>query len=153
MPQPGLHPDFKDLLAAFAAEHVEYLLIGGYAVSFHARPRLTKDIDLLIADTPLNLARVHSALAAFGAPEAVLAALTASTEDDIVWFGVAPARVDILRRAEGVEFSAAYGRRLEVSWEGVPVSVIAREDLIAAKLAAGREQDLRDVRALERSEP
>ncbi len=152
MPQPGLHPDFKDLLSAFAGEQVEYLLIGGYAVSFHARPRLTKDIDLLVADTPANLARVHSALARFGAPDAVLASLKASTADDIVWFGVAPARVDILRRADGIDFSTAYARRLEVSWEGVPVSIVDREDLIAAKRAAGREQDLRDVRALERSE-
>ncbi len=40
--------DFKDLLAAFASEDLRFLLIGGYAVSFHATPRTTKDIDFLV---------------------------------------------------------------------------------------------------------
>ena len=40
--------DFKDLLSAFHAHGVKYLIVGGYAVSFHAQPRATKDIDLFI---------------------------------------------------------------------------------------------------------
>ena len=38
--------DFSALLAAFNAEQVEYLLIGGRAYSFHDQPRYTKDYDL-----------------------------------------------------------------------------------------------------------
>ena len=41
----ALHRDFKDILAEFAAHRVEYLIVGGYAVAFHGRPRFTKDID------------------------------------------------------------------------------------------------------------
>jgi phage-related protein len=33
--------DFKDLLSAFNAHSVKYLIVGGYAVSFHAQPRST----------------------------------------------------------------------------------------------------------------
>ena len=40
--------DFKELLSIFNALKVKYLIVGGYAVSFHAQPRATKDIDLLI---------------------------------------------------------------------------------------------------------
>jgi len=47
-----LHPDFRDLLAVRADERVEYLVIGGYAVAFHAKPRFTKDIDLWVRDSP-----------------------------------------------------------------------------------------------------
>ena len=43
-----LHPDFKDLLAVFAAHKVDHLVVGGYAVGFHARPRFTKDMDLWV---------------------------------------------------------------------------------------------------------
>ena len=53
-----LHPDFKDLLSVLAAEEVEYLIIGGYAVGFHAKPRFTKDIDLWVRDETENLARL-----------------------------------------------------------------------------------------------
>jgi len=41
--------DFKELLSAFHAQRVKYLIVGGYAVSFHAQPRATKDLDVLIS--------------------------------------------------------------------------------------------------------
>lgn len=37
-----LPPDFRDLLEEFASAGVEFLVIGGYALAFHARPRATK---------------------------------------------------------------------------------------------------------------
>jgi len=43
-----MHQDFKELLSAFNAGQVRYLIVGGYAVSFHAQPRATKDLDILI---------------------------------------------------------------------------------------------------------
>jgi hypothetical protein len=43
-----MHRDFKELLSGFNAEGVRYLIVGGYAVSFHAEPRATKDLDILI---------------------------------------------------------------------------------------------------------
>lgn len=53
-----LHPDFRDLLAEFVRCEVRFVLIGGYAVGHHAKPRATKDMDLLVAGDPDNLARV-----------------------------------------------------------------------------------------------
>ena len=43
-----MFPDFKELLQSFHAHRVKYLIVGGYAVSFHAQPRVTKDLDLFI---------------------------------------------------------------------------------------------------------
>ena len=43
-----MYQDYKDLLSAFHAHGVKYLVVGGYAVIFHAQPRFTKDIDLFI---------------------------------------------------------------------------------------------------------
>ena len=63
-----MHPDFKELLSAFNAEQVRYLIVGGYAVSFHAQPRATKDLDILIAADAKNSKAVYAALAKFGAP-------------------------------------------------------------------------------------
>ncbi|MBX3126300.1 MAG: hypothetical protein KF718_06265 [Polyangiaceae bacterium] len=54
-----------------------------------------------------------------------------------------------LRSIPGVAFVAAYGRRLEVTWGDTVVHVICRDDIIAAKRAAGREKDLCDLRALD----
>ena len=42
----NLPSDFRDLLEAFVRGGVEFVLVGGYAVAFHGRPRATKDIDI-----------------------------------------------------------------------------------------------------------
>jgi hypothetical protein len=36
-----MYQDYKDLLSAFHAHGVKYLIVGGYAVIFHAQPRFT----------------------------------------------------------------------------------------------------------------
>jgi hypothetical protein len=63
-----MFPDFKELLSAFNAHQVKYLVVGGYAVSFHAQPRATRDLDILISPTEQNGRAVFAALAEFGAP-------------------------------------------------------------------------------------
>jgi hypothetical protein len=70
-----LHPDFKDLLAEFVRANVRFLVLGAYAVGFHAKPRATKDLDLLISREGDNLERAARALARFGAPASVVAAV------------------------------------------------------------------------------
>lgn len=57
--------DFKDLLSAFNAHGVKYLIVGGYAVSFHAQPRATKGLDLFIKADPAHARAVYAALMTF----------------------------------------------------------------------------------------
>ena len=61
-----MYQDYKDLLSAFHAHGVRYLIVGGYPVIFHAQPRFTKDIDLFhpIGSTPRTsrIATVFSVL-------------------------------------------------------------------------------------------
>ncbi len=145
-----LHPDFRDLLSALAASNAEYLVVGGWAVGGHAEPRFTKDLDILIGANEENLARVATAFDRFGAPARIVEQLRTLRPDEFLFLGAPPARIDVLRTIPGVEFDAAYARRLPVAWDGVVVDVIGRDDLIAAKRASGRERDLRDLRALEK---
>ena len=58
--------DFKELLALFNANHVEFVIVGAYALAFHGAPRFTGDLDLLAAPDPNNAERVLRALDAFG---------------------------------------------------------------------------------------
>jgi hypothetical protein len=67
-----MHQDFKELLSAFNAGRIRYLIVGGYAVSFHAQPRATKDLDILIGADAENSKAVYAALAKFGAPVKLL---------------------------------------------------------------------------------
>jgi hypothetical protein len=55
--KPELPAGFVELLAAFAAAEIRYLVIGGYAVGYHDRPRTTKDLDLLVDSATDNIER------------------------------------------------------------------------------------------------
>jgi hypothetical protein len=147
---PTLPQDFVDLLAAFADAEVRYLVIGGYAVGFHDRPRATKDIDLLLDDEHDNVERACRALSDFGAPPTIVEGLRQAAVDEVVWFGVPPARVDLLKSAPGVDFEGAFARHVQLSANELSIPVVGLEDLIAMKTAAGRDQDRADVRRLER---
>jgi hypothetical protein len=149
-PKPNLPADFVDLLTEFAAAEVLYLVIGGYAVGFHDRPRTTKDLDLLIEDTVENTERACQALSSFGAPRDVLDNLRTAGSDEIVWFGSPPSRIDLLKSAGGVDFARAYARRAQMTAGALDVSIVGLEDLIAMKAAAGRDQDLVDLKRLQR---
>lgn len=144
--------DFKDLLRAFNANAVKYLIIGGHAFGVHAEPRTTKDLDLFIRSDAENARAVFLALSQFGAP---LAGMTPTDFSDGTMFqmGQPPDRIDILQEIDGVNFDEAWNNRIEGSIDGeVPAAVISRDDLIRNKLASGREQDLLDVKKLRRAE-
>ncbi len=163
-----MFPDFKDLIALLNKHKAKYLVIGGYAVSRHAQPRVTKDLDTLILPAPKNAAAVLRALAEFGAPlsirtahdaapQAPTRALTAKDfQDTGTWYttGVPPVAIDILPKIPGVTFNAAWKNRSTQVIDddtGLTAHFISRDDLIAAKLAAGRPRDLADADELRKA--
>ena len=148
--RPTLPADFVDPLAAFADAEVRYLVIGGYAVGFHDRPRATKDLDLLLADDRDNIERACRALDEFGAAPATVEALRHAANDEVVWFGVPPIRVDLLQSAPGIDFTTAFARRVEMETSECTLPVVGLGDLIEMKKAPGRAQDRADVERLER---
>ena len=140
-----IHQDFSELLSEFIAEGVRFLVVGGYAVGVHARPRMTKDLDLFVARNVENANRVYRALARFGAP---LDGVTENdfTSDDLIYqMGRPPVRVDIITAIAGVSFEEAWEGRLTVSIGGMDVNVIGKRELLKNKKAVGRPQDLADV--------
>lgn len=147
-----LTKDFKDLLRAFNANAVKYLIIGAHAFGVHAEPRTTKDLDLFIRSDEENAKAAFRALAQFGAP---LEGLSPQDFTDGTTFqiGQPPDRIDILQQISGITFDEAWPNRIEGLLDGeVPASVISREDLIRNKLASGREQDILDVKALRKAQ-
>jgi hypothetical protein len=141
-------PDFRDLLRLFAAGKVRYLIVGGYAVMRYTEPRFTKDLDLLIATDATNAAAAYRALKDFGAPLAGLTERDFSAPGFFYQMGRPPLRVDVLMGVPGVDFEQAWSRRETIEIVGVPMEFISKADLISAKEAAGRPQDLIDLASL-----
>lgn len=146
-----LPDDFRDLLVELADAGADFVVLGGHAVAFHGHPRATKDLDVLVRATPENAARVYRALAAFGAPLGTFEVTEAdfATYEGVLEIGIPPRRIDILNRAEGIRFDEAVesGDAFEIEDRRIPV--IGLKALLRNKRAAGREQDLADVEALE----
>lgn len=144
-----MHPDFLDLISAFNAERVEYLVVGAHALAAHGLPRATGDIDLWVNSTSANAARIVKALTVFGMSGLGLTAEDFCVADQVIQLGVEPVRIDILTSISGFSrFSDVHDRRLNVILEGVKLPILSREDLIVSKRAAGRPQDIADVARL-----
>ncbi len=145
----AVNPDFRDLFAALNAAGARYLLVGGYAVAFHAQPRFTKDLDVWTEPNAANAARVYQALRRFGAPLQDLATADLERPGTIFQIGVPPNRIDIVTAIDGVGFPDAWPDRTETTYADEVVPVIGRRHLIQNKRAAGRPQDLLDLEILE----
>jgi hypothetical protein len=144
-----INPDFQEFFASLNAKGVRYLLIGGVAYNAYASPRSTKDIDVWVEPTLANLAGLLAAIGDFGFPVGEMTAEGLARGSHVLMLGRVPNRIDVLTRPSGVEFPAAWERRLRTDFGGTPIHVIGIEDLIRAKQAAGRPQDLVDVAMLE----
>src|ERR1039457_504757 len=149
-----MYQDYKDLLSAFHAHGVRYLIVGGYAVIFHAQPRFTKDIDLFIKADTANAQATWAVLASFGALLEGIRPEEFAERSSFFRFGRDPRGFDILPNLPGVDFDSSWERRVEGvldSATGLTAFSISKDDLIAAKLASGRLQDLADVEAIEKA--
>lgn len=142
-----LPPDFKEFLKLLSAHHVEYLLIGGYAVGYHGYPRATNDIDIWIAAHPDNAAQMVIVLKEFGfdipqlSPELFL-------HENIVRMGVPPLRIEVITVISGVSFEECYAERVRDTLDDVEVNLISLPHLKRNKQASGRHKDLDDLEHL-----
>ena len=149
-----MYQDYKDLLSAFHAHGVKYLVVGGFAVIYHSQPRFTKHMDLFIKADPENANAIYAALAEFGAPLQGIRPDDFTDRNSFFRFGRDPKGFDNLPAIPGVDFDVAWERRVEVVVDtatGLKANFISAEDLIASKLASGRPQDLADADAIHRA--
>jgi len=149
----SVNPDFRDLFAALNDAHVDFLIVGGYALAVHGVPRFTKDLDVWVRADEANAARVWQALDAFGAPFGDLAMEDLSSPGIVFQMGLPPNRIDILTGVDGLGFEDAWSHRLPSAYGDQPVMVISFEDLITNKQATGRPQDALDADTLRQSRP
>ncbi|MFH1882207.1 MAG: DUF6036 family nucleotidyltransferase [Planctomycetota bacterium] len=130
---------------------VRYLVVGGYAVMKYTEPRFTKDLDLWISTDEENSKAVYAALKEFGAPLKNLAPADFTQEGYFYQMGNPPFRLDVMMSIPGVTFETAWANREKVQLEGLVIPFISKADLIKAKEAGGRPQDLIDAKKLRKA--
>ena len=143
-----LPQDFKEFLQLLNDNGVEYLVIGGYAVSFHGYVRPTGDIDIWVESSPENARRLTEVFRGFGFAGAVGSGLDLSDPSRIYRLGIPPVRIEIMTAIDGVTFLECLPHRIVQAIDGISIPFIDLDHLKKNKRASGRHKDLDDLEHL-----
>jgi len=100
--------DYEELLKLFNKHRVKYCIIGAYAVAFYAKPRYTKDMDILVEPSIKNGQKIVNALNEFGFKSLNLSEKDFSLRGKIIQLGYEPVRVDIITSRIGISKKFRY---------------------------------------------
>ena len=144
-----MNDNYLDMLKCLNKAGVDYIMVGGWAVNLHGYVRATIDLDIWILANSDNALKVYAALGEFGVPLGDVRPEDFATDGTIFQIGVAPCRIDVINKIDGVRYADASPRAIQKVIDGVPLRVISREDLIVNKRSSGRTKDLADAEILE----
>lgn len=140
--------DFEELLKSFNRNKVKYCIVGAYAVAFHAQPRYTKDMDILIEPKKDNAQRIIKSLYEFGFKSLSFKENDFIQKGKIIQLGYEPVRIDLLTSIEGYDFEGVWKNRVVGSYGKEKAFFIGLKDLIRNKKISHRKQDSVDVSLL-----
>jgi hypothetical protein len=147
--------DFKEFVEVLNKHGVDYCITGGYAVSFHAEPRFTGDIDFYIARTKENSVRVAAALKDFN-NESVDGAYFDTDKTVIIRMGYEPNQIELCNGLTGLTENEIMKHRVKGKYGDIVAYYIGLDELIKNKglvkdmpyRGRKRQSDLRDYEAL-----
>ncbi len=155
---------YVDLFSAMARHKVDYLLIGGLAVSLYGVERATMDVDITVAMNPENLASLIATARELRLTPILPVPLETLSELELLrqWHTERNLEAFALRAPElagvtidvllfpPVEFADMTRRAIEFNVADTPIRVVSIDDLIALKQAVGRPIDISDIEHLKR---
>jgi hypothetical protein len=144
-----LQTTLHDAVRLLNGEQIQYALIGGLATSLRGIPRVTVDVDLVIA------VELRRALELLGTIEhSPFRPLLANPAEIVEKSFLLPLRhrvtnvkVDVAIGLSGFE-RQAIARAESIELSGVEVKLASAEDLLLMKVLAGRPQDEQDIQGL-----
>jgi len=143
-----LNEDYKDMLQVLLKHKVKFIVVGAYAMAVYGYPRATGDIDIWVEASLENSRKIYWSLSEFGAPLRDITEDTFCEEGIVFQIGVAPRRIDIITKIDGVNFKQAYTDKQEIEIEDILVPFLSKEDLVKNKESTGRKKDKLDARYL-----
>lgn len=140
--------DFREFVELLNRNNVEYLIVGGYAVSVHGYPRYTGDLDVWLNPIRENADRIVQCIEEFGFGSFNLSSDDFTKPGVVIQLGYPPVRIDLLTEIDGVTFLSCFQNKKVVDLDGLMVNFISYTDLLKNKSASGRLRDLDDLENL-----
>jgi len=132
---------------------IEYMLTGSYALAYYATPRMTRDLDLVVALTDRDVDSISTIFSAdfYVDADDVLTAIQSQRMFNLMHLG-SGIKLDFIVRKTSEYRQVEFARRQRVDLGDVPLWITSREDLILSKLVwakdSGSELQRRDARSL-----
>lgn len=145
----ALSKDLREFIELLNSHRVEYLIVGAHSIAFHARPRFTGDLDLLVQPTQANAQKLATVLNEFGFAHLDIKASDFTQPGQVIQLGRAPNRIDLLTSITGVGTDEAFAAKVPGKLDSLRVAFLSKELLIANKRAVARPQDIADLDVLE----
>lgn len=139
---------YEEFIRLLNYHEVKYLVVGAYALTFHAAPRNTGDIDFFVQRNRQNAKSLTKVLDDFGFKSLSLTEKDFLERSTVIQLGFEPNRIDIINSITGVTFNTAYKNKVTGLLGKQKVNFISAKDLMRNKKALGRAKDLADLEML-----
>src|SRR5713101_283335 len=117
----SLNADLREFIELLNSDGIEYVIVGAHSLAFHARPRYTGDLDILVRPSPENGAKLVLLLHDFGFGEADFAEADFTAPEQMIQLGRPPNRIDLLTSISGVPIDEAFRSKISTEMEGLSV--------------------------------
>ena len=132
---------------------IDYMLTGSFAMAYYATPRMTRDLDLVVALKDEDIAPLIEGFSKDFYVDAALARAAVSAQRLFNLMHLESGiKVDLIVRKSSEYRQVEFARRQRVTFAGIEVWIASCEDLVLSKLLWAQETDSelqrRDVRSL-----
>ncbi len=145
-----MNRDFLEFIEILKNKNVDFVIIGGMALAFYGYPRFTGDLDIWVIPTLENIQKVFLSIQEFFGTK-----LKATPEEflqgkKMISLGEEPVKIEIHQYLDGLTAEEIWNTRIKGTFGNHEVFFIGRDAFIKNKKAVGRDQDLVDVKRLEK---
>jgi len=143
----------RDVSARLDGADIGYMLTGSMAMNYYAQPRMTRDIDVVVALRPSDAARVVHLFSPdyYVSHEAVDSSIANASMFNLI-HNESVIKVDCIVRKQTEYRLAEFNRRQRIKIEDFETWIVSKEDLILSKLYWAKdshsELQLRDIKNL-----
>lgn len=146
----------RDVTEKFSKAGIQYMLTGSFALNYYAQPRMTRDIDLVVA---LERDDAEKIVALFEddyyVPRNAVSHAIANKSLFNIIHNESVIKVDCIIRKDTEYRRLEFERRRRVTVNDIQVWIVSKEDLIISKLYWAKDShsefQLRDVKSLLKS--
>lgn len=148
-----LAKDFEDFVKLLNRYEVAYMIVGGYALAFHGKPRHTGDLDIWINVSERNANKMIEVINQFGLSSMGFSKGDFLKPGYITQIGYPPLRIDILNSIDGINFNEAITDMQKMQIDNdLSINYIGLNDFIKNKQASGRSQDIADIKEIRKKQ-